>query len=305
MKMTNASPDLMESTPRSRRKFLKETGLVVAAGAAVLVGCTQATPTPEEVIKEVEVTRQVDVDVTRQVEVEVAKEIPASPWQYVELDVEEVRKRGHEGYYRGDCCFGSFVGILEALRDKVGFPFTQIPVEMMGFGAGGVAGWGTTCGALIGAAAAINLVTEKDLARKIVGELMGLYSVTPFPSEASNTYAANHEFLVTEYKSDKVLPQSVSNSPLCHVSVTHWCQASGFASGTPERAERCGRLAGDVAAMAAELLNANLAAAFVPVFQLSQEAQGCMTCHTRGENFAAGNFTQGKGECLDCHDPHQ
>jgi len=302
--MTDSAPDFMESSLRSRRKFLKETGLAVAAGAAVLVGCTSTPATPEEIIKEVEVTRQVEVEVTRQVEVEVVKEIPASPWQYVELDVEEVRKRGHEGYYRGDCCFGAFVGILEALRDKVGFPFTQIPVEMMGFGAGGVAGWGTTCGALIGAAAAINLVTEKALARKIVSELMGQYSVTPFPSEASNNYAANHEFLVSEYKSDKVLPQSVSNSPLCHVSVTNWCKASGIASGAPERAERCGRLAGDVAAMAAGLLNTNLAAAFVPVFKASQEAQGCMTCHTSGENFAAGNFTQGKGECLDCHDPH-
>ncbi|MHB1449334.1 MAG: C-GCAxxG-C-C family (seleno)protein [Bellilinea sp.] len=305
MKMTDVAPDFMESSLRSRRKFLKETGLAVAAGAAVLVGCTQTTPTPEEVIKEVEVTRQVDVEVTRQVEVEVAKEIPASPWQYVELDVEEVRKRGHEGYYRGECCFGAFAAILEALRDKVGYPFTQIPAEMMGFGAGGVSGWGTTCGALIGAAAAINLVTEKDLARKIVSELMGLYSVTPFPSETSNNYAANHEFLVAEYKSDKVLPQSVSNSPLCHVSVTQWCKTSAIASGAPERSERCGRLSGDVAAMAAELLNANLAAAFVPVFQLSQEAQGCTTCHTRGENFAAGNFTNGKGECLDCHEPHQ
>lgn len=300
--MTDAVPDSMESSLQSRRKFLKKTGLAVAAGAAVLVGCNQTTPTPNEVIKEVEVTRQVEV--TREVEVEVVKEIPASPWQYVELDIEEVRKRGHEGYYRGDCCFGSFTAILEALRDKVGFPFTQIPVEMMGFGAGGVAGWGTTCGALIGAAAAINLVTEKALARKIVSELMGLYSVTPFPSETSNNYAANHEFLVSEYKSDKVLPQSISNSPLCHVSVTNWCKASGVASGAPERAERCGRLAGDVAALAAELLNANLAAAFVPAFKFTEDAQGCMTCHTSGENYAVGNFTQGKGECLDCHDPH-
>lgn len=305
MKMTDAAQDLPESSLRSRRKFLKETGLAVAAGAAVLVGCAPAAPTPEQVIKEVEVTRQVEVEATRQVEVEVPQVIPASPWQYVELDVEEVRKRGHEGYYRGDCCFGAFVGILEALKDKVGFPFTQIPAEMMGFGAGGVSGWGTTCGALIGAAAAINLVTEKDMARKIVSELLGKYSVTPFPSEASNNYAVNHEFLVTEYKSDKALPQSVSNSPLCHVSVTEWCKAAGIASKTPERAERCGRLAGDVAAMAAELLNANLAAAFVPAFQFSQEAQGCMSCHALGDNFAAGNFIQGKGECLSCHEPHQ
>ncbi len=302
-----------EQTNTNRRFFLRRGGLAVVAGAVGLTACT-----PKEVIKTIEVEKTVEVvktvevekpvEVVRTVEVEKTVEkaiaIPASPWQYVKLDVEEVRKRGHEGYYRGDCCMGAFVAIVEALRDKVGFPFDQIPVEMMGFGAGGVAGWGTTCGALIGASAAINLVTERQLARKIVSELMGWYSTTPFPSEQSNQYAVKHQFLVTEYKSDKELPQSVSNSPLCHVSVTEWCRTANVASGVPERAERCGRLAGDVAAYAVALLNANLDGSFTPAFQLSEETQSCTTCHTTGDNFEMGNFTNGKMECTDCHEPH-
>lgn len=272
----------MQEETLSRRGFIRMAGLGLVVAATGMSGCA-----PKAAVAEPETT-----------------EIPASPWPYTQLDVEEVRKRGHEGYYRGDCCFGSFVAIIEALRDKVGFPFTQIPVEMMGFGAGGVSGWGTTCGALIGAAAAINLVTEKDLARKIVSELMGWYTGASFPSDQSNQYAVNHEFLVTEYKSDKELPQSVSGSPLCHVSVTEWCRTAKIASGASERAERCGRLAGDVAAHAVELLNANLAGSFAPVFSLSEETTGCTSCHTVGKEYEKGNFTNGKMECTACHDPH-
>lgn len=287
----------------TRRNFVKKSGLIMAAGAAVLAGCGPQ-PTPQEIIKTVEVTRPVEV--TREVEkpVEVVKEMPAFPWQYVKLDVEEVRKRGHEAYYRGGCCLGAFAAVVEALREKVGYPFTHIPVEMMGFGAGGVAGWGTTCGSLIGASAAINLVTKTDVARTIVDELIGQYTITPFPSQISNDYAVNHQFLVAEYKSDIELPQSVSNSPLCHVSVSEWCKTSGYASGSAERAERCGRLTGDVAALAVELLNANADGTFAPTFQFSEDAQTCMACHKLGENFEAGNFIQGKGECLSCHEPH-
>ncbi len=299
----------------TKRSFLRKSATyALATGAAAISACA-----PKEVIKTVEVEKTVvvekPVEVTREVmqtvEVEkavakpVAQDIPSGAWQYVKLDVEDVRKRGHQGYYRGDCSFGAFVAIVEALRDKVGFPYTQIPVDMMGFGAGGVAGWGTTCGALIGAAAAINLVTEKDLARKIISDLVGWYTTTPFPSEQANNYAAKHEYLVTEYKSDKVLPQSVSNSPLCHVSVTEWCRSSQIASGAPERAERCGRLAGDVAARAVELLNANLEGTFAATFKLDDTTAGCTSCHSTGTSFATGQFTNGKQECTACHEPHK
>lgn len=288
----------MNQNSYSRRDFIRRAGWGLAVATVTISGCA-----PKEVVKEVpvEVTREVTKEVTK----EVSLVIPASPWTYVKLDMETVRKKGHAKYYEGDCCFGAFAGIVEALQEVVGFPFTQVPMKMMEFGAGGVAGWGTTCGSLIGASAAINLVTDKATAAKLVGELLAWYSQTPFPSQTSNKYAVEHAFLVKEYKSDKELPQSVSNSPLCHVSVTKWCQASGMASGSKERSERCGRLTGDVAAKAVELLNANLAGSFASAFKLSDETQGCMTCHTKGENFAMGQFTQGKMECTSCHEPHQ
>jgi hypothetical protein len=281
----------------SRRSFLRLAGLSLTAGAAGLAGC--AAPAPQVVDRPVEVTREV----TRQVEV--AKAAPDLPWQYVALDVEQARKYGHIGYYEMECCSGTFSGVLRLLQEKVGAPYTQIPARMLRFGQGGLVGWGTTCGTLVGAAAAITLALPFDDAKKVIDDLMAWYTRTPFPSETANRYATEHLYLVKEYKSDKALPQSVSNSPLCHASVSRWCQASGFASGAPERAERCGRLSGDVAAHAVELMNAYSAKQFSPVaYKPSAESQTCTTCHTAGTDFKAGNFTLGKGECVECHDPH-
>jgi hypothetical protein len=299
----------MAQTDVSRREFIRKAGLGLAAATIGLAGCT-----PKEIVKTVpvEVTREVTKEVTRQVTQEasqevpqkVPQEVPSSPWSYVALDVETVRKKGHTKFYEGDCCYGAFASIIEALQEKAGFPFTQIPTKMMEFGAGGVAGWGTTCGALIGASAAINLVTDKATAKKLVSELLGWYTQTPFPSQISNQYAVQHQYYEREYKSDKELPQSVSNSPLCHVSVTKWCLASKMASGSKEREERCSRLAGDVAAKAVEMLNANLMGSFTAAFKPSSETQVCTTCHTKGENYDAGQFTLGMMECTSCHEPH-
>lgn len=298
--------ELVRSEPTaSRRQFLR---LAALAGAAGLAGCAAPTPqviketveVPKEVVKTVEVTREV----TRDAPKEVAKAAPKVPWQYVALDVEQTRKLGHQGFYQGECCYGAFSAILNQLTDKVGFPYDQFPVDVMKFGAGGVAGWGTLCGALLGSATAISLVVPLADGKKLISELMGWYTQTPFPSETANKCASNHEYLVQEYKSDQVLVQNVSQSPLCHVSVSEWCKASGYASGSKEREERCGRLAGDVAAHAVELLNAHFAGSFAAAYKPSSEAQVCTTCHTKGENFAMGNFTQGQGECLSCHDPH-
>ncbi len=175
---------------------------------------------------------------------------------------------------------------------------------MMRFGEGGVVGWGSLCGGLNGACAAINLVAGEDY-KKLVHELVGWYVSTPMPSDISNRYAENHEFLVDKYKSDIALPQSVSDSTLCHVSVTKWCEASGYASGSSERSERCGRLTGDVAAKAAELLNQHATGTFAPVFALPEETEGCRTCHSKGKEFEKGQFTRGKESCVECHEePH-
>ncbi len=244
--------------------------------------------------------------------------LPELPWPYVELDVEYVRKLGHLGYYAFECAGGSFWAIMTALKEKVGYPYTALPLPdkgeaiqalkekkhlhmFMQFGAGGVFSWATTCGALLGTGLALNMVTEDW--KKIGQILMRWYEITKFPSDLSNQYASRHEFFVPKYKSDKVLPQSVSHSVLCHVSVSRWCVASGYASGSSERSERCGRLTGDVAAKAVELLNAHLRGALPEVAKvtLSEVTADCRTCHYKGKNYEQGQFSRGFLECEACH----
>ncbi len=221
------------------------------------------------------------------------------PFPYVKLDPEEVRKLGHLGYYNAECCQGTFTAIVGSLQQKVGGPFNGIPLEMMGYGTGGVGGWCTLCGAINGACAAIAMVTKNF--KPIVEELLLWYVRTPFPSEISNNYAVNHEFLVEKYKSDKALPQGVPGSPLCHVNVSKWCKENGFASGSSERSERCARISGDVAAKVVTMLNADLDGKFEAVLKESDEVAACRTCHKKGKDFEAGNWTRGKMECGDCH----
>ena len=262
-----------------RRRFLKQSGLAVtglgigAAGVSTLLQAGEGT------------------------------EAPKWPWPYQELDVELVRKRGHMYYYEGGCMYGVSGGLLSVLIETVGDPWAGFPHDMMRYGGGGIAGWGTVCGSLNGACAIITLAAGKAYG-KITNELMAWYGTTPFPSENANRYAANHEYLVKEYKTDAVLPTTVSGSPLCHVSVNTWCRSSGFASGSAQRAERCARLTGDVAAKAAALLNAHARDELVTG---AYEKSECSSCHFMGENFESGQFIIGKGNnCTDCHgaDPH-
>ncbi|MBI4556560.1 MAG: C_GCAxxG_C_C family protein [Candidatus Hydrogenedentes bacterium] len=228
-------------------------------------------------------------------------QLPALPWPYAKLDVETVRKRGHYWYYTKDCCGGVFTAIVKSLVEAVGAPFDKIPCDMMLYGAGGAAGFGSLCGALNGAGAAIGLAFDKPTTMKLMTELISWYAVEPFPSDISNTYAQNHEFLVEQYKTDAWLPSSVADSELCHASVTHWCLGSGFASGSVERSERCGRLAGDVAAKAVELMNAQYDGTFIAAHPLPSEAASCSLCHYQGTDFARGQFTRGKTNCEKCH----
>jgi hypothetical protein len=225
---------------------------------------------------------------------------PPWPWPYQKLDAESVRKLGHQGFYeqgRG-CGYGAFKAIIAALQKKVGHPFTQMPPEMMIYGHGGAVEWGTLCGALNGAAAAMSLVTDKETADKLIHELLGWYTKARFPSEQSNRYAQSKGFLVEKYS--KPLPQSAAGSPLCHASVTGWCKASGFTAASQERKERCARLTGDVAAYAVELLNKHADAKFKGAFTVPASVQACQTCHgpTNMDNVKTNM------NCTQCHEPN-
>ncbi|MEA3545925.1 MAG: C-GCAxxG-C-C family (seleno)protein [Thermodesulfobacteriota bacterium] len=294
-----------------RRKFIK--GAAVLSGAAICGVATANSAKAADVLPENFVP-------------------PPMPWGYQELDPEYVRKLGHLGYYLEECGGGSFWAIMTALKEKIGYPYTLVPLPtkeqfiehleakkrgekpkhyqgIMQHGVGGVADYGSLCGAANGAAAAVMFAFPAKDMKPIVQRLMRYYETEAFPNAKSNEYAVNNEFLVPKYKSQKSLLRSASHSVLCHVSVAKWCEKSGYASGSKERSERCARITGDTAAMAVTLLNAHLKGNLETVFpmKLSEATVSCRVCHFKGKKFEAGQFSRGSMECASCHNdmtPH-
>lgn len=280
----------MEEKSITRRRFLTD-GAKLAAGAAagagvvgLLTGGTASTalaggwwePTPTP-----------GPEFTPTANEPTALAIPEWPWKYVELDPQAVAEAAYTAYYEGGCMYGAFAAIIGALQKKAGFPFTQIPLQMSKYGAGGVSGWGTLCGTLNGSSAAINLVA-KDYS-KIINELMGWYTTTAFPIYQPATPKVSIE------------ATSVSGSPLCHVSVSKWCTASGFKEQSAERKERCARLTADIASKAVELLNQYSVDSFTPSFTPAASVAECGACHLKG---GAVENSLGSMDCVQCHEPH-
>lgn len=284
----------------TRRELFARTGQVgIAAGIGALVACNGCVP-PDGLLP-ADSGQDAGADTGQDSGGAIDTTSAKWPLPYAKLDVEYVRKLGHHQFYEGDCCYGAFSAIIKALGEQVGEPFTSFPRDMMRYGKGGMYGYGTLCGALNGAAAAIQLVADETTAGKVITELLNWYTVTELPTEKSNEYAANHQFLVKQLKTDEVLPRNAAGNVLCHVSVSKWSTMSGYASGSEQRKERCARLTGDVAAKAVELLNSVQEATFAPVLTSPGEQAGCMSCHKPGLDFVGGNFTQGKMDCATCH----
>jgi hypothetical protein len=231
------------------------------------------------------------------------------PWGYslYDLDPEYSRKLGHQGYYIGHCAYATYRAIISQLADTVGYPYTEIPTDMMRWGAGGVAGFASFCGALNGASVAIGLICDNANAKSLISALLSWYAETPLPSAESNLYAANGEFqamldqIGKTIKTTAALPNSVADGNLCHLSVTHWCRASGMASGSSERSERCARLSGDVAAKTVQLLNDLFGQNGIPAYTVPGDKSTCRQCHYKGPDYDAGQFTRGKMDCEMCH----
>lgn len=184
--------------------------------------------------------------------------------------------------------------ILLQLQETVGYPFTTISADMYRYGGGGVAAWGTLCGTPNGACAMINLVVPAADVAKLCNELLGWYSETALPVTSG----------APSYSKFDSCAQSVAGNPLCHASVSNWCETSGFKESSDERLDRCARLSGDVAAKAIEILNDYFAGKFVASYKVSAETAECQGCHVGKDSML--NDSYGKMSCVSCHDdPHE
>jgi hypothetical protein len=182
------------------------------------------------------------------------------------LDPVQVAESAYAAYWLKGCMYGVFESIIGALRTQIGAPYDTFPSAIMEYGKGGVNGiWGTLCGTLNGAAAAITLVSGAP--GPVINDVFFWYGQELLP----NYKPQNSTFEISG---------SVAGSPICHGSVQNWCKASGFTPTSPERAERCGWLVASVTKYTVEKLNEQAAGAFSTTHQQPADAQRCMLCHS-------------------------
>ncbi len=206
------------------------------------------------------------------------------PWPYKPLDPEAAAQRGFEGYYKGECMYGTFEAIVGPVAEQLGSPYKDFPFMMFKYGGGGIKGWATICGTLNGAAAAIQLLSPNP--DPLVNALFAWYEREPLP----DVHPKGAKFAEI---------RSVADSPLCHQSIAQWTKVSQKHAYSPERAERCAALAASVAKQSIILLNQQ--AAGKPVgFALPLATEGCMSCHEKG---GALENIRTKMNCGGCHAP--
>jgi hypothetical protein len=204
------------------------------------------------------------------------------PWPYVKLDPDKTAELAYNEWYRVFCGGAVISSVFRQLREKVGEPYKSFPIDSFIFLEGGMAGWGTVCGSNAGANVVSNVIIGPRIAgpecehgHTIGSSMMDWYSNTPLPV-----------FTPKEPKQKTAIIQTKSESPLCHVSVGKWMKASGFALASPERKDRCARVAASVAHKLVLDLNAWKEGKYKPATAWSPgkdvgipAQQNCTECH--------------------------
>ncbi len=208
----------------------------------------------------------------------------AVPWPYKPLDPDIVAQHAFEGYLHHHCMYGALEAIAAPIAEQLGPPYEDFPFDMFAYGAGGVNGWATLCGALNGAAAGLQLFSPKP--KPLIDALFTWYESEPLP----NFYPKGAKFPEV---------RSVAGLPLCHQSISNWCKVAKQRAYSPQRSERCGTLTASVARKAVLLLNEQAAGKFAAV-TLPAQTRGCMSCHEKG---GVREDMRTKMNCGGCHAP--
>jgi len=253
----------------SRREMITSIGLL--GGAALLSGCRHQSQAGADLLQPA------------------ANNPGPSAWAYFHLDPQEAADRAYRVYPDGSCMYGIVAAVLGMMAERAGEPYSSFPVDMMRYGAVGVAGWGSLCGVLNGGAALIGLFnSEKDTTQreKLTAELFTWYESTALPAYTP----------ATPEWADRV-GAAVPESVLCHISSAKWSQATGYSSTSNERRERCRRLTADGTAKVVDILNRSLGNP-AQFRNISAETASCNSCHgPKGMSNSIGFMN-----CRSCHD---
>lgn len=209
------------------------------------------------------------------------------PWPYVKLDPTETAELAYKEWYRLYCGGAVISSIFTQLREKVGEPYLSFPIDAFVYLEGGTVGWGTICGSNAGASLVANVILGPRIidaegaenGHLIAADMLDWYGQQSMPV-----------FVPKNSKIDpKNIPHTISESPLCHVSVGKWMAVANKPIGSPERKDRCARVAASVAYHLVELLNEwkdgkyESKSEWTPISTYGINAQqNCTECHSAG-----------------------
>jgi hypothetical protein len=235
---------------------------------------------------------------------------PTGQWPIPWLDPNVARDAGYWGYWANDpwkntnygCAYGVAAALLQVIKAGLGpgSPWDALPLEMFKWGKTGAVESGTLCGALCGALPIFSLAAPADVV-EMGNDLLRWYQETALPSMEMDNLDPKRRY--------PMQAQSVSGSPLCHISVSGWCKASGKLSSSTDRKTRCGKITGDVAKVAAIILNRVVPGQkYVPIYQGMPPAYAeCVHCHIDAPpppTPDAVRLTNSLGQNSDCRTCH-
>jgi len=221
---------------------------------------------------------------------EASTKMAALPWPYkkfTDKDLKEAGEIAHDAWFKGFCSYATMSGIVEVLRKKVGEPYTSFPLDVVIFAHGGTAGWGATCGTLIGSGMAASLVAGPQIGEAIANEVMYYYANTELP------------IYVPDHPKAELKTKNKSETPLCHASVGKWMKKEGVGFLSAQQMERCARLSADMARKTIELLNMWSDGKFKPVNKAPvalneiPSQNNCTDCHGSNVPKTSGPFGTG------------
>lgn len=199
-------------------------------------------------------------------------------YKYDILDLQKVGQVAYENYAKRWCASSVIAGLVAELITKVGGTWKTYPIDAMRWAHGGFAGWGALCGTLTGAGAVIGLVVpDTDIAEAMTNDLAFYYSYTDLPS-----------FTPPKNLIADINYMTIANTPVCHISVGRWMSQEGVEFLSDERAERCARVAANIAMEAARMLN-------------EWKKEGKYTPRHRPLFNVLTNGITSQNNCKDCH----
>jgi hypothetical protein len=201
----------------------------------------------------------------------------AAAYKYIKLDPHAVAQSTYENYFKRWCTSSVIAGFAENLKKKGAAGWNDFPIDAYRWAHGGFAGWGALCGTMPGAGIVIGLVTkDTDVAEAMTNDLAFYYSYTDLPS-----------FTPAKILKAPIKHMTMAGTPVCHISVGKWMRAESVAFLSDGRAERCARLAANVAAETTVMLNAYVDGTYQPK-------------HKPLYNVIANGITS-QNNCSDCH----